>query len=105
MPPAMPAAGHIQLLKATEESMDIGITYECKRLSLWRRRLRIERKRQGRSWQQKSRGKAYFSNGLKACAGAKRRACSNNGWVPIADQRTNSLQHSRSQSGSGSSKT
>jgi len=31
MPPAMPAAGHIQLLKATEESIDIGITYECKR--------------------------------------------------------------------------
>src|SRR6185369_17083827 len=57
------------------------------------RRLRIERKRRGRSWQQKSRGKAYFSNDSKACAAAKRRACSNNGWVPIADRRRNSLQH------------
>ena len=83
----MPAAGHIQLLKATEESIDIGITYECKRPSSGPRRLRIERKRRGRSWQQKSRGKAYFSNDSKACTAAKRRACSNNGWVPIADQR------------------
>lgn len=93
MPPAMPAAGHIQLLKATEESIDIGITYECKRPRQGQGASALSVKDRGRSWQQKSRGKAYFSNDSKACAAAKRRACSNNGWVPIAHRRMNSLQH------------
>ena len=93
MPPAMPAAGHIQLLKATEESIDIGITYECKRPRQGQGASALSVKDEDEAGSRKAGARltsVMIRRHARRQSGAR---AAHNGWVPIADRRMNSLQH------------